>query len=162
MYHLQTVDWGDYGCVFWMILYGFVCAAAACCLVRLAWYSISWTWVAVFLTFSIGKVVTLPKWIPRNTDIRNSSCRCFSPLPDPRHHPTPVLRAERLGHDVRTLWINVGFICVIHPCSNPWEIILLRTIAALGIETTKDDFRVVGVVTQIRKKQTFRVTTAGM
>ncbi|KAI6013580.1 hypothetical protein BKA83DRAFT_4130258 [Pisolithus microcarpus] len=94
-------DWDDYGCIFWTILYGFVCAAAACCLVRLAWYSISWTWVAVFLTFSIGKVIVLPKRIPRNTDIHNSSCRRFSPLPDPRHHPTPwpVLRAERLGCD---------------------------------------------------------------
>ncbi|KAI5990515.1 hypothetical protein EDD15DRAFT_2198091 [Pisolithus albus] len=52
-------DWSDYGRMSWTIMYSVVCAAVACGLVRLAWYNIPWTWIATFLTYSIGKVIIL-------------------------------------------------------------------------------------------------------
>ncbi|KAI6013586.1 WD40-repeat-containing domain protein [Pisolithus microcarpus] len=54
-----SLDWSDYGRMSWMIMYSVVCAAVACGLVRLAWYNIPWTWIAMFLTYSIGKVIIL-------------------------------------------------------------------------------------------------------
>ncbi|KAI6014278.1 WD40-repeat-containing domain protein [Pisolithus microcarpus] len=54
-----SLDWSDYGRMSWTIMYSVVCAAVACGLVRLAWYNIPWTWIATFLTYSIGKVIIL-------------------------------------------------------------------------------------------------------
>ncbi|KIK14258.1 hypothetical protein PISMIDRAFT_25430 [Pisolithus microcarpus 441] len=51
--------WSDYGRMSWTILYGVVCIALACGLVRLAWHNTPWAWIAVFLIDSIGKVIDL-------------------------------------------------------------------------------------------------------
>ncbi|KAI5987724.1 hypothetical protein EDD15DRAFT_2372106 [Pisolithus albus] len=54
-----SLDWSDYGRMSWTILYGVVCVALACGLVRFAWRNTPWAWIAVFLIDSIGKVIDL-------------------------------------------------------------------------------------------------------
>jgi len=44
-----SMDWSDYSCMTWAILYGIISAALAFGLVRLAWHMIPWGWIGAML-----------------------------------------------------------------------------------------------------------------